>query len=139
MHLRPELVLLQKTMVQVEGVARGLDPKHDIWAAARPVVERWIRRELGPEGLARDAVSDLGRLRAAIRRLPKTLEELNAAAAAIGSGGVKLDDDTVARLANANAQATRGRGIAVWVIAVWVIALSGAALAGAAVAAALGW
>ena len=48
MHLRPELVLLQKTMATVEGVARRIDPDHDIWEAARPVVERWITRELSP-------------------------------------------------------------------------------------------
>ena len=48
MHLRPELVLLQKTMVAVEGVARRIDPGHDIWVAAQPVVERWMRRELSP-------------------------------------------------------------------------------------------
>jgi ubiquinone biosynthesis protein len=48
MRLRPELVLLQKTMVTVEGVARRIDHDHDIWAAAKPVVERWIARELSP-------------------------------------------------------------------------------------------
>jgi ubiquinone biosynthesis protein len=48
MRLRPELVLLQKTMVTVEGVARRIDPYHDIWAAAEPVVRRWITRELSP-------------------------------------------------------------------------------------------
>ncbi|MBX9803824.1 MAG: ubiquinone biosynthesis protein UbiB, partial [Caulobacteraceae bacterium] len=48
MHLRPELVLLQKTMVTVEGVARRIDPEHNIWAAAEPVVRRWIARELSP-------------------------------------------------------------------------------------------
>jgi ubiquinone biosynthesis protein len=48
MHLRPELVLLQKTMVAVEGVARRIDPGHDIWTAAEPIVERWVRRELSP-------------------------------------------------------------------------------------------
>jgi ubiquinone biosynthesis protein len=48
MHLRPELVLLQKTMVAVEGVARRIDPDHDIWTAAQPIVERWVRRELSP-------------------------------------------------------------------------------------------
>jgi ubiquinone biosynthesis protein len=48
MHLRPELVLLQKTMVTVEGVARRIDADSDIWEAARPVVERWIGRELSP-------------------------------------------------------------------------------------------
>ena len=53
MHLRPELVLLQKTMVTVEGVARRIDPDHDIWAAAEPVVGRWILRELSPVAKAR--------------------------------------------------------------------------------------
>ncbi|MGA9658287.1 MAG: 2-polyprenylphenol 6-hydroxylase [Asticcacaulis sp.] len=48
MHLRPELVLLQKTMVSVEGVARRIYPEHDLWEAARPVVKAWISRELSP-------------------------------------------------------------------------------------------
>ena len=59
MHLRPELILLQKTMVSVEGVARRLNPDHDLWAAAKPVVERWILRELGPRAQVRDAVREL--------------------------------------------------------------------------------
>ena len=54
MRLRPELVLLQKTMVTVEGVARRIDPGLDIWAAAEPVVRRWIARELSPTGRLRD-------------------------------------------------------------------------------------
>jgi ubiquinone biosynthesis protein len=63
MRLRPELVLLQKTMVTVEGVARRIDARHDIWAAADPVVRRWIGRELAPAArikqLAHDALSIL--------------------------------------------------------------------------------
>lgn len=59
MRLRPELVLLQKTMVTVEGVARRIDPGHDIWSAARPVVERWIRREFSPLNQARAWLSRL--------------------------------------------------------------------------------
>jgi ubiquinone biosynthesis protein len=59
MKLRPELVLLQKTMVQVEGVARSIDPNHHIWTAARPVVERWIRRELGPGARVKGAFEHL--------------------------------------------------------------------------------
>ena len=59
MHLRPELILLQKTMVSVEGVARRLNPDHDLWEAARPVVERWIARELGPRAQVRDGVREL--------------------------------------------------------------------------------
>ena len=53
MNLRPELVLLQKTMASVEGVARRIDPDNDIWEAARPIVERWIARELSPAAQAK--------------------------------------------------------------------------------------
>jgi len=80
MHLRPELVLLQKTMVQVEGVARALDPRHDMWSAARPVVERWVQRELGAEAVARRAIDEAGQGLAALRRLPSALATLEAAA-----------------------------------------------------------
>jgi ubiquinone biosynthesis protein len=69
MRLRPELVLLQKTMVTVEGVARRIDARHDIWAAAEPVVRRWIARELSPvsrvkqmAGDAESALRNLARL-----------------------------------------------------------------------------
>ena len=72
MHLRPELVLLQKTMVTVEGVARRIDPGHDIWAAARPVVERYIARELGPAARVR-------RFAAEAERAVKTLSRLGEA------------------------------------------------------------
>jgi ubiquinone biosynthesis protein len=76
MHLRPELVLLQKTMVQVEGVARAIDPDHNIWETARPIVERFMARELGPEGVARRALSDIELGLKALRRLPKLLDQL---------------------------------------------------------------
>jgi len=50
MQTRPELLLLQKTMVLVEGVARSLDPDLNIWDVSRPVVEAWLRDEAGPKG-----------------------------------------------------------------------------------------
>lgn len=71
MHLRPELILLQKTMVSVEGVARRLNPDHDLWAAAAPVVERWIRRELGPQAQVRDAIEELRETLKALSRLAR--------------------------------------------------------------------
>lgn len=69
MRLRPELVLLQKTMMTVEGVARRIDPEHDIWAASDPVVRRWMMQELSPvtrvqrlAGEAELAIRNLARL-----------------------------------------------------------------------------
>ena len=69
MRLRPELVLLQKTMMTVEGVARRIDPAHDIWQASEPVVRRWIARELSPvtrvrrlAGEAETAIRNIARM-----------------------------------------------------------------------------
>ncbi len=61
MKTRPELVMLQKTMVVVEGVGRTLDPKLDMWKTAEPVVRGWIERHLGPVGKLQDAGAGLGR------------------------------------------------------------------------------
>ena len=69
MRLRPELVLLQKTMVTVEGVARRIDPEHDIWGAAEPVVARWIARELSPVARLRDFARDARAVVSALARL----------------------------------------------------------------------
>ena len=57
MRMRPELLLLQKTMVVVEGVARSLDPNINMWTAAEPVVGTWIAEQLGPAAQMRDAVA----------------------------------------------------------------------------------
>jgi ubiquinone biosynthesis protein len=69
MRLRPELVLLQKTMVTVEGVARRIDPGHNLWAAAEPVVARWIARELSPLARIRTFADDAQRALVAIARM----------------------------------------------------------------------
>ncbi|GGE49858.1 putative protein kinase UbiB [Marinicauda pacifica] len=83
MRLQPQLVLLQKTMVQAEGVCRLLSSEHNMWKASEASVERFMRRELGPEGLVLDLVEDLKRARNAVRRLPDTLATLEAAADAV--------------------------------------------------------
>jgi ubiquinone biosynthesis protein len=69
MRLRPELVLLQKTMVTVEGVARRIDPDHSLWAAAEPVVQRWIARELSPASRVRELAQEAHDALRAIARL----------------------------------------------------------------------
>ena len=70
MQTRPELILLQKTMVVVEGVARGFDPKLDIWKVADPVVREWIERNLGPIGRIQGAMSGAGELGRVLAGLP---------------------------------------------------------------------
>jgi ubiquinone biosynthesis protein len=74
METRTELILLQRTMVVVEGVARSLDPSMNIWTVARPVVEEYIRENIGPRALARDLLTT-GRVLARFGpRLPQLAE-----------------------------------------------------------------
>jgi len=57
METQPHLLLLQKTMVMVEGVAVGLDPKINMWETAGPYVKAWLREELGPEARLADRLA----------------------------------------------------------------------------------
>ncbi|MGE3246380.1 MAG: 2-polyprenylphenol 6-hydroxylase [Beijerinckiaceae bacterium] len=74
METRTELVMLQKTMVVVEGVARSLDPKLDMWSTSEPVVGMWIRDKLGPKGIVEDASRGLAVIGNLARQLPDFLE-----------------------------------------------------------------
>lgn len=73
MQTQPHLLLLQKTMVMVEGVANSLDPDINMWETSGPFVKEWIRSELGPEAALADGlvenIQTLARLPALIRRI----------------------------------------------------------------------
>lgn len=74
MPTQPHLLLLQKTMVMVEGVAQTLDPEINMWETAAPYVREWIRTELGPEAWAADRIVELGRTMALIPDLIRRLD-----------------------------------------------------------------
>jgi len=76
METRTELILLQRTMMVVEGVASSIDPHTNIWEASRPVVEDWIRENLGPAQIARDIAQTAKVLTRLGPRLPGLAEEL---------------------------------------------------------------
>jgi ubiquinone biosynthesis protein len=117
MPLQPQLVLLQKTMVVVEGVARSLDPQFDIWEASRPVVETWMIAHMGPEARLRevgDGVNALGRL---ARDLPQLLRNAEMVSLMLADGGMRLHPDTIRQIADAQAQRTRNARIALWIVA----------------------
>ena len=118
MQTRPELILLQKTMVVVEGVARGFDPKLDIWKVADPVVREWIERNLGPIGRIQEAMSgagELGRVLASVpamaSRAAVVLEQLET----LVRDGVILSDETIGSMSRFE---DRWRTVAHWIIAI---------------------
>ncbi len=74
METRTELILLQRTMVVVEGVARSLDPHINIWNVARPVVQSYIAENIGPKALIRDLAKTVRVLARFGPRLPQMAE-----------------------------------------------------------------
>ena len=127
METRPELIMLQKSMVIVEGVARSLDPELNLWTAAEPVARQWMEANLGPAGALKDARQGAGELGRVLAGLPGLLAQTETTALALADmsrGGIRLDDETIERLAEMEAQKTRwGRA------ALAIAALSLAALA----------
>ncbi len=116
MHMRPELLLLQKTMVVVEGVARSLDPNLNIWIAAEPVVREWIEQQLGPAAKVRDAVDNLGALATAFRQAPQFVDR-----------GTRLLDALAANQLNGIAPLPRNRfvtAVPLWIGAAALIAIA---------------
>ncbi|KQB95286.1 2-octaprenylphenol hydroxylase [Loktanella sp. 1ANDIMAR09] len=75
METRTELILLQRTMVVVEGVARSLDPRMNIWHVAKPVVEDYIKESIGPKALIRDLAKTVRILSRFGPQLPKLAED----------------------------------------------------------------
>jgi ubiquinone biosynthesis protein len=74
MQTRTELILLQRTMVVVEGVARTLNPAINMWEVARPVVENYIRQSLGPRAALRDLLRTAQVMGRFGPRLPELVE-----------------------------------------------------------------
>ncbi|HLL26269.1 MAG TPA: 2-polyprenylphenol 6-hydroxylase [Xanthobacteraceae bacterium] len=120
MRTRPELLLLQKTMVVAEGVARSLDPKLDMWSTAEPVVRAWIERHLGPIGKIEDAAQELGALGRLIGQAPSLLSRAAGTIERFDEqtrDGLVLSPETVDAIGRAEARRWRWTAAALWVIA----------------------
>lgn len=120
METRPELILLQKSMVIVEGVARSLDPGLNLWTAADPVAKAWMEDNLGATGRLREATEGAGTIGQVLAEVPQLLsgaERAVTAFSAMAQNGVRLDDDTVKRIAAENARSSRWRTLAIWIAA----------------------
>lgn len=120
METRPELIMLQKTMVVVEGVARTLDPAFNMWKTAEPVVGSWIRDNLGPKGMLEDAREGMSAIASLARQAPDLAartERLSREIDLMAEHGLRFDEQTARAIGKAEARATRWGRLALWVIA----------------------
>jgi ubiquinone biosynthesis protein len=92
METQPQLLMLQKTIVLIEGVGRRLDPRVNIWTLAQPLIADWMRTNRGPEAriidLARDALQT-------VERLPSLLNRLERLTGRLEEKGLHLDESSV--------------------------------------------
>ena len=74
-EIQPQLTLLQKTLLNVEGLGRQLDPDLDLWTTAMPFLERWMEDQIGPRALARRFETEAPYLIAALPELPRLIHQ----------------------------------------------------------------
>jgi ubiquinone biosynthesis protein len=70
MRIQPQLILLQKTLLNVEGLGRDLYPELDIWQTAAPILRDWMRERVSPKALWREFRSELPQMVGALRAVP---------------------------------------------------------------------
>jgi ubiquinone biosynthesis protein len=127
MDTRTELVMLQKTMVVVEGVARSLDPKLNIWKASEPVVRTWIERQLGPIGRIEEAGRGIKTLAGVLGNLPEIAartERLLAKFERAADLGFPLERESVERMGHAPTRVFRWIALPLWLIVILLASLA---------------
>ena len=127
METRPELLMLQKTMVVVEGVARSLDPQLNMWTTAGPVVKEWMEHTLGIAGKLRELRDESDKMGQILTDMPSLLLQGARTVEALGNAtknGVHLDDESIEKLARAQRSHGRAGQVALWIGALSLVAMA---------------
>jgi len=120
METQPHLLLLQKTMLVAEGTGRKLHPEANMWLLSRPLIESWMRRQLGPEAKLRDMAETA---KSTLENLPHILASIEDNIDLIANGQIKLHPETIHALKNHNGRHNFILG-AITVIGFFAVALS---------------
>ncbi|MGH8176587.1 MAG: ubiquinone biosynthesis regulatory protein kinase UbiB [Steroidobacter sp.] len=109
-QMQPQLMLIQKTLLQIEGVGRQLYPDLDLWKTAQPLLRQWMRERWSPRGIAKDIRTQLPDLVQALRQLPPLLENA-VQRAADGRLSLKVDAPEIERLRQEIREGARRRSV----------------------------
>jgi ubiquinone biosynthesis protein len=126
MQTRPELILLQKSMVIVEGVARDLDPSLNVWVAAEPVAKEWMEANLSLLGRIKGAGRGAETIGDILMRTPGLLQRAEQAIVGLSEmarSGIRLDDATMENLAS-RSRRSRAVDVALWIAAIGIAAIA---------------
>ena len=98
MQTQPQLLLLQKTMVVVEGVARKLDPDANIWEISKPVLEKWLKEAKDPISEIGNILKDTSEVFKKLPELPRVMDKANQALSFLASGQIPRNSNTYSSL-----------------------------------------
>jgi ubiquinone biosynthesis protein len=76
MQVQPQLVLLQKTLLAIEGLGRQLYPELDLWATAKPFLEKWLKQQIGPNALIKNIKDNLPFLMEQLPHMPRLMYQV---------------------------------------------------------------
>ena len=91
MHTQTQILLLQKTMVVVEGVARKMNPETNIWEVSRPVLENWMKSVKGPKSTLNRTIEISKDILQKIPDLPKVMDNASTTLQMIAEGKLNLN------------------------------------------------
>ena len=74
-EIQPQLVLLQKTLLNIEGLGRDLDPELDLWNTAKPFLEKWMMEQVGPQKLLQQLKAEAPQYAKLLPALPRLLQD----------------------------------------------------------------
>jgi ubiquinone biosynthesis protein len=100
MATQPQLLLLQKTMVVVEGVARTLDEDANIWEISKPVLEGWLKKEVGPEAKFNQVVQTTTKVIDRLPELPIMMDRASKALELLAAGTVASNNEIAKKFEN---------------------------------------
>ena len=98
MQTQPQLLMLQKTMVVVEGVARKLNPNTNIWETSKPVLEKWLKETKDPINNLTETLKDSAEVLKKIPELPKIMDKANQALTFLASGKIPQESKSFSAL-----------------------------------------
>ena len=121
MQTQPQLLMLQKTMVVVEGVARKLNPDTNIWITSKPVLESWLRETKDPINTITDTLSNTSEVIKRLPEFPEIMDKANQALTYLASGQIPQNSNSYTALNNKRSEMTAFRNQSIIGLLVLVI------------------
>ena len=104
MQTQPQLLLLQKTMVVVEGVARKLNPNTNIWETSKPVLENWLQETKDPINSLNNTIKNTTEVLKKLPEFPEIMDKANQALTFLASGQIPQNSNSYNALNEARSE-----------------------------------